>query len=607
LILDNCEHLIAQVRIVSAAIIQDAPQVHVLATSREGLNIRGERVFRMPSLPTDAAVMLFTDRALAANVHFSLTEENAPFVEEICHRLDGIPLALELAAARVKVLSPQQLARKLDERFRLLTGGDRSALPRQQTMRALIDWSYDLLSEDERAVFRKLAIFAGGFTLETAAAVCGDERIDEMALLDLLSSLVDKSLVQADLQGGGTRYRLLESMRQYAHEKLAESGEGYTTAAAHATAFVALAEELDRRYENTPDASWYAQLEPEIDNWRAALEWTLGTEGDVRLGQQLAGALNDVWSVVAPAEGRRWIRTALESVDALTAPTVVAKLNLAEAYADSLLGQHKAADAAAQAALAKYREVGDELGVARAQRSSGRSLVLIGRVEEGEAILHQALLAARTLRAPKLTGLTLEGLAHARAYSEDVPAARAYYQQAIAASNAAGAELQSARTMSNLAECEFRAGDAATAVALAREALLLRRTSNDIRGVANTLCNIAGYLVALHRVDEARAASREALELARDTQAEVLKIFTLQHLGAIAACQSDYVRAGQLLGYVNVRLEGLQAMREYTEQHEYEQVVAVLADVLGKAELQNLINQGGEWSEDHALSEAMLV
>ncbi|MBV8149072.1 MAG: GAF domain-containing protein, partial [Candidatus Eremiobacteraeota bacterium] len=211
LLLDNCEHVINDARTVAAAVLHGCPEVHILATSREHLNVSGEEVYRMPSLsvppegqalPTQevltfGAALLFADRAFAVDKRFAITDENAPYVAEISRRLDGIPLAIELAAARVNVLSPKQLAQKLDERFRVLTGGDRSALPRHQTMRALIDWSYDLLSDDERALFRKLSIFAGGFTLESARAVCDVDAVDEIATLDLLSSLVDKSLVQA--------------------------------------------------------------------------------------------------------------------------------------------------------------------------------------------------------------------------------------------------------------------------------------------------------------------------------------------------------------------------------------------------------------------------
>src|SRR5579871_5539819 len=224
LILDNCEHLIAEAARVAEAILRAAPRVRILATSREPLRIAGEHIYRVPPLsvpsgesPTaeDAlqygAIAFFVERARASDARFALSDENAPIVAEICRRLDGIALAIELAAARVKVMTPRQLAQRLDERFRVLTGGSRSALPRQQTLRALIDWSYGLLSETEQRLFWRISIFIGGCTIEASEAVCADETIDALDAIDLVSSLVDKSLVVAEVEEHFTRYRLLES------------------------------------------------------------------------------------------------------------------------------------------------------------------------------------------------------------------------------------------------------------------------------------------------------------------------------------------------------------------------------------------------------------
>ena len=236
LILDNCEHLVEEVANVAAAILRAAPHVRLLATSREPLRIGGEHVYRVPSLavPPDGAltseealqygaIALFAERARASDSRFALTDEIAPIVADICRRLDGIALAIELAAARVRMLPPRRLAQKLDERFRVLTGGNRTALPRQQTMRALIDWSHDLLTEPEQRLFRRLSIFVGGCSLEAAESVCPDDTLDALDVVDLLSSLVDKSLVVAEVDS--SRYRLLESTRAFALEKLEHSGE----------------------------------------------------------------------------------------------------------------------------------------------------------------------------------------------------------------------------------------------------------------------------------------------------------------------------------------------------------------------------------------------
>ncbi len=362
LILDNCEHVIEEVAKIADTILRGSPDVRLLATSREPLRIAGEYVYRMPSLAfpsqrdtltaEDAlrygAVALFTQRAAASDARFKLTDENAPVVAEICRRLDGIALAIELAAARVKVLAPRQLAEKLDKRFRVLTGGSRTALPRQQTMRALIDWSHDLLSTKEQKLFRRLAIFVGGWTLETAGVACADEEAAEDAIeswevLDLLSSLVEKSLVHVEQIEGGMRYRYLESTREYARERLAEAGEEAAIAQAHAAAFLELGEELYEFFETTPEREWLVRAEPELENFRAALTWALRAQGDVLLGQRLSAALRPAWTRFAAAEGQRWIQAARDLSRSEMPASVEAALECAEAAIATALNQPQTA------------------------------------------------------------------------------------------------------------------------------------------------------------------------------------------------------------------------------------------------------------------------
>jgi len=258
LILDNCEHLISECARLTDAFLHASPKLRILATSREGLGIAGELAYRVPSLSIPnlknlppfenlsqyEAVRLFIERAIFSQPTFAVTNSNAPAVAQICHRLDGIPLAIELAAARVKSLPVDQIAKRLDDRFRLLTGGSRTALPRQQTLRAAIDWSYNLLSEAERVLLRRLSVFAGGWTLEAAEAICGGEGIEAHDVLDLLTHLVDKSLVVMEGDGGGGRYRLLETIRQYARDRLLESGEeAVVLRESHLEWFLGLAEQ----------------------------------------------------------------------------------------------------------------------------------------------------------------------------------------------------------------------------------------------------------------------------------------------------------------------------------------------------------------------------
>jgi predicted ATPase len=312
LVFDNCEHLIDETRSVAAAIVQGCPNVRILATSRQGLNLTAEEEYRLPALATPSAhqqsttqtaseysaVRLFIDRALSATKHFAPTDDNAPDVAEICRRLDGIPLAIELAAARVKILSPKQLAQKLDERFRVLTGGSRDVLPRQQTLRALIDWSYDLLDERERTLFRRLGIFANGFVLEGAVAVGSDEELDELDVIDVLASLVDKSLVLAEPQGDAVRYRLLESTRAYALEKLIAAGEREPLGGRHLLYLRDRFAQSWQQYERTGrTADLGAALQIELEDVRFALDGA-STRAELIDGGELLANIGGSWQTI---------------------------------------------------------------------------------------------------------------------------------------------------------------------------------------------------------------------------------------------------------------------------------------------------------------------
>jgi predicted ATPase/class 3 adenylate cyclase len=330
LVLDNCEHLLEAAAALADAIHSHCPDVRVLTTSRQALGVSGEKVLRLASLavpdktatldPEDAygygAVALFADRASLVDQSFRLGRDNAALVSDICRRLDGIPLAIELAAARVKVMSIPTLAQRLNERFKILTSGSRTALPRQKTLRALFDWSYDLLSPQERALFNRVAIFGGSFTLDAATVVCAGEGIDEGEVLDLIVSLADKSLVAVDTSGDRERYRMLESTREYALSKLAESGEQEALARRHASYYSDVAQEAERNFGAQPLGVWLAQLEPELENFRAAMDWALVRSQDVALGGAIAAALEMFWwHGGVEAEGSRWIDTALQKLD----------------------------------------------------------------------------------------------------------------------------------------------------------------------------------------------------------------------------------------------------------------------------------------------------
>jgi predicted ATPase/class 3 adenylate cyclase len=322
IVLDNCEHVIADCARIADALLRACPRLKILASSREALSVAGEVAYHVPSLSAPdphalppleafshfAAVQLFAERAAAVNPGFQVTDANAQAVAQVCRRLDGIPLAIELAAARVGALSVAQIAERLDNRFRLLTGGSRTALPRQQTLRASIDWSYSLLDASERLLLMRLSVFQGGWTLELASEVCGFDGLDEFDVLDGLTQLVNKSLIIAETGANGSnRYRRLETIRQYAREKLLDSGASEAVRDRHLEAFTRLAEAAEPHLRGQRGVEWLDRLEVELDNLRAALEWAL--EGDALQGLRLVTTSYWLWhSRGYRVEGEAWLR-----------------------------------------------------------------------------------------------------------------------------------------------------------------------------------------------------------------------------------------------------------------------------------------------------------
>ena len=346
LILDNCEHLLDPVARLVDAIDRQCSNVRIIVTSRQALDVSGEKVFRLSSLavpepPRDrapdtaiqfSAVALFVDRACLADRAFRLHHENTPVVVAICRRLDGIPLAIELAAARLRMMSVPGLAHRLDERFKILTGGSRTALPRQQTLKALIDWSYDLLQSEERALLERLAVFAGTFTLDAVASVCSGNGIEAEDTLNLLCSLADKSLVVIETHNDEEGYHLLETTRDYACEKLTATGSSEEYKHRYAVYYLQVAEEFNRCSATMDLGAWLTRVTRELRHFRAALEWSLSGRNDIVLGASLAAALETFWwHGGVEAEGRYWIDTAFTGLDTSAYPEVTARLAEAQA------------------------------------------------------------------------------------------------------------------------------------------------------------------------------------------------------------------------------------------------------------------------------------
>ena len=618
-LLDNCEHVVTAAAKVADGLIHGCPSVCVLATGREGLGIAGEMVVRLPSLSipetllgitaqqalTFGAIALFTDRAGAVLTNFELTDENAPFVAEICKRLDGIALAIELAAARVRVLNVAELAQRLDQRFRLLTGGSRTALPRQQTMRALMDWSYDLLTPKEQILFRRLSIFAGTWTLEACSTVCADETVQAFEVLDYLSTLVDKSLVVVDFDEHSQRYRLLETTREYALERLDERGERSALASSHAKYFLELAERTEKTWATTPTRAWSSSLLPEIDNFRAALGWLIEQQQDIKLGLRLTTALRWFWADLAPSEGRRWLRLAIPLADEKTQPEIAAKLWLTNALVERSFVQRKNVVDAGKHAYELYQQLNDKRGLAEAKFLLGHGLIFVTDGREGADLLDDAFKTFREMEEPRLAALCVLELGNAADMMGDADRARGLLQEAHSLLQAQGSERDAAIATANLGESEFQAGHYEAALAANAAALAAQRSLRHFPRMSISLHNRAVYLFTLGRIDEAAEVAREALILARDLQAEVFVAYTVQTLAAIHAARGQAKVAASLVGFCDLRLAQLGVGREYTEQQERDNLLVALQEALSPPDLQACIAEGGRWTEEQAVTEAL--
>ncbi len=625
IILDNCEHVISQARTIAGSLLRECPSVALLATSREGLNVTGEQIYRISPLafpeqsasaPDEAAkygaVALFANRVRTRDLRFEVTAENVGSVVEICRLLDGLPLALELAAARASVLSPREICDRLEAAFDFPTVDQHASVSRHATMRAVIDWSYGLLSSQAQLLFDRLAAFSGGFTLETATTVCTDETLRPQDVLESLSSLVGQSLVMTNFVHGTTRYHLLETTRQYALEKLTERGERHTLGRCHTLALLRVAVRLDRDWYGASERSWFREAEAELDNFRAALSWSLEERNDLRSGRLLAGALARVWYSLSPGEGRRWVRLAIDSITEETRADELAQLYIADAELCGALFESAASLASAENAV-RLRSMLDDLQLARADHAAGCALTATGKDSEGEALLQRVLASAKRLENRRLQALALSDLGTASSRRGDIEGARRFYAEALALYVSLGLERPAASIAGHLAEVEFEAGDTAAALERAEEARAGHAATRNRRSEAADLSNMAAYLVALDCFDDARAYALQALEVARDIRAPVLSAFVLQHFAAIAALQDTSrnqalgrktERAPMLLGFVEARLRSLGARRDYTERQEHERVVAVLRGALGER-LDKLMALGAQWSEAAAVTAAL--
>jgi predicted ATPase/class 3 adenylate cyclase len=593
LVLDNCEHLIDACAHLADQLLRACNDLKMIVSSREALGIAGETIYRVPalSLPdpseitrealtTCESAQLFIERASAANPKFVLTDHNAPAIAQICRRLDGIPLALELAAARVPALSPEQIASHLDDRFRLLTGGSRTALPRQQTLRALIDWSYELLPAEERCLLRKLSVFAGGWTFEAAEAVCSD-----LDVLDLLTQLVNKSLVTMDEEGAEPRYRLLETVRQYARDKLLDMGETEPARDAHFDYFHRLAKEAAPKLRSLGASEWVTRLDLEHDNLRAAMQW--GLERRLVELLQMIPLLVYFWNRRGyEEEGRNLIRQALSRSSQLPGVDGDAARRqqqlLGEAWQTLAMlaysqGDNVRAIEASEQAIALARRLGDRrlLAVALGFKASGA--MFLGNVEGVRALLEEGLAAAEESGDKFSVGLPLAMFAQAtglttgnfEAASADMERGRLLLKEGGDEWGAAMALLSSAMI------AKFR-GDYASA---RRQFIAIEPLFRDL-GDQHRINMVRSELAHLERYEghyrEAEAMYRETIREWQRIGHRAAVAHQLECLATIAMQSEQPERAARLFGAAETLRDKIGIPMTPQERAEYERTITEL-------------------------------
>ncbi len=570
LVLDNCEHLVGACASLVETLVRSCPRLRILATSREALGVRGETLFAVPplSLPDPRrlsameslggyeAARLFVERARAVRPEFEITEQNAMAVAQICYRLDGIPLAIELAAARVKMLSAEQIASRMDESFRLLSGGGRTAMPHHRTLRATMDWSHELLGEDERTLFRKLCVFAGGFTLEAGEAVGSGGSLEENEVLEVLSQLADKSLVLVMEQDGEIRYRLLEMVRQYGRDLLWESGEEEATRERHATWCLAFAEEAERGLSGPDQAWWLTRLETELDNLRIALQWSLEENAVAELGLRLAASLWSFWLMRGYlSEGRKWLESGISRSSPTT--TLAKALNVVGSLALSQ-GKYGEAIVSLERSVDLYRELEDSEGLASSLANLGFAAMLGERADVPvQALLEEAMRLRPELRDPSTVATVL-------AFAGMVTGTQGQWNRAAA---------------------------------LYEEGLALYREVGEPGGILSCLQPLG--IIALIQADYQAAAPllRESLHLACEVDYKVIIQYSFFGLGAVASGQGHPTRAARLWAATEVMNETygttLSPMVSALTNHE-DRLSAVRAQ-LGEEEF------AAGWSEGRAM------
>ena len=619
LILDNCEHLLQSSATFVQAILSDCSHVDVLATSREPLGVVGEWLWSVPPLPTPSrdhgsaaelanvpSVQLFVERARAANATFSLSDANASAIADVCRKLDGIPLALELAAARTRILTVHEIAERLADRFTLLTNTNRSVESRHQTLRATVDWSFDLLAPGEQQLFRKLSVFVGGCTLEAVESCGVGADIHSDTVLNLLAALVDKSMVIMTERDGTARYGMLETLHQYARESLWSTGEERPQRQRHAEWCLSLAEQAAPHMQSDRQAEWLARLDPEQDNLRAALTWC---ESDAcidgtRIGLRLVDVLHELWfNRLQLAEGRQWTERMLAL--SATAPSVVRAraLNWAAQFAmhqdDGAGAQGRALEALQESRRLRYRA------------GEGQALTTLGSLSQsrGEYMpavlqLEEAVRVCREAGDGDATWRAINNLAEAHRFQGRLDGARALFEEALALAQRRGdgwGMAQAVRQLGLVAEASRNYGQAAQ---LLEESLTLWQAVGATRGKHWSLLELGRVVLAQGNLQEAQSLMAESLRVCREVWDRRGIARCLEGLSSLAAASGKPAQAARLFGAAEALRTAIGTPILPGEQQLYEGALSTASHELGLDHFARAIEQGRASPVERAIAEA---
>jgi predicted ATPase/DNA-binding XRE family transcriptional regulator len=627
ILLDNCEHLLDACAQLADALLKHCPGLKILATSREALGILGEAVYHVPSLELPdiqqlpekfgdyESVRLFEERAQLAQMNFSLTRENALSVAKICNQLDGIPLAIELAAARVNMFSTEQVAARLQESFHLLTTGNRTAQPRHQTLQAAIDWSYDLLSPSERTLFQRLSVFVNGWTLEAAEAVCADAKIKSEAVLDLLTQLINKSLVNTEEPHGeprdpserSLRYRMLEMIREYALRKLNSSGEMRRISLRHLMFFAEMVDRAQSHLRGRDQALWYNRLDKELDNLRAALTWFDGSaNADLRL--RFNAGLWRYWkSRGHSGEGRRHLQGVLEGLPpgpARQTSTYARALTAAGSLA-YYEGDFFYSEQTRKEALAIFRHLDDKVGIADCLNGLGNTEISQGNFESARAFYEESLMIRKELGDQWGIARLLGNLGLLAYFQADYVQARSLHLESLVLFKELGDDEGVAYELVNLGDVDRFQGKLSSAISFYEESSGIYRKLKDQWGLAYVIMGMAD--VAFEREDFSTATFlyRDCLLMFQKGADYGGLPFALESVAGLAYIKKQPEKAARILGAADALRKSTNLPLPLPYSSAYQKKLSIVQQQLDPSTFDLAWAEGHAMTIDHVITLAL--